>query len=211
MTEDSLRAVAQVFEVDPNTSLTGWVEAAAHLQMDDLVALLSAVKEGEISETKAITRRSRSPHWGWTAMDPVSQLIVAGDVGPRTQAMAQRLVHQVTQVWAPDCAPLVLTDGFRQYLTALVTHDGQGIQPERRQAKGPWPRPHWMPLPKPLYAQGVTSYRTGVSRACNTGSCSTHATPSTPSWPNEGGRVRRRLGSASTWSVGTLWRQSDDG
>ena len=132
---------------------------AAHLQMDDLVALLSAVKEGEISETKAITRRSRSPHWGWTAMDPVSQLIVAGDVGPRTQAMAQRLVHQVTQVWAPDCAPLVLTDGFRQYLTALVTHDGQGIQPERRQAKGPRSKPRWMPLPERLYAQGVKSYR----------------------------------------------------
>jgi IS1 family transposase len=66
--------------------------------MDELFALLSAVKEGEISEAQAIKRLSCSPYWLWVAMDPVSQLIVAWDVGPRTQAMAQQLVHQVTQV-----------------------------------------------------------------------------------------------------------------
>jgi hypothetical protein len=51
--------------------------------------------------------------------------------------MAQRLVHQVMQVLAPECVPLFLTDGFREYLITLVTHYGQWIQPERRQAKGP--------------------------------------------------------------------------
>jgi hypothetical protein len=125
--------------------------------MDELFALLSAVKEGEISEAQAIKRLSCSPYWLWVAMDPVSQLIVAWDVGP--QAMAQQLVHQVTQVLAPECAPLFLTDGFREYLIALVTHYGQWIQPERRQAKGPRPKPRWMPLPQLLYAQVVKSYR----------------------------------------------------
>jgi hypothetical protein len=62
-------------------------------------------------------------------------------------------------VLAPECAPLFLTDGFREYLMALVTHYGQGIQPERRQAKGPWPKPRWMPKPSLLYAQVVKSYR----------------------------------------------------
>jgi hypothetical protein len=47
--------------------------------------------------------------------------------------MAQRLVHQVTQGLAPDCAPLCLTDGFREYLTALVTHYGQVRHASRRQ------------------------------------------------------------------------------
>jgi IS1 family transposase len=164
-----IRAAARVFETDPNTVLSCLVEAAEHLeafspyhlrdvyaehiQMDELFALLSAVKEGEISEAKAIKRLSRSPHWVWTAMDPVSKLIVAWDVGPRTQAMAQRLVHQVTQVLAPECAPLFLTDGFREYLIALVTHYGQWMQPQRRQAKGPKPEPRGMPLPQLLYAQ----------------------------------------------------------
>jgi len=28
--------------------------------------------------------------------------------------MAQRMVHQVAQVLAPDCVPLLLTDGFKE-------------------------------------------------------------------------------------------------
>jgi IS1 family transposase len=170
-----IRAVARIFETDPNTVLTWLVEAAEHLeafsqsylhdvyaehiQMDVLFALLSAVKESEITEAKAIQCLSRSPYWVWVAMEPVSKLIVAWDVGPRTQAMAQRLVHQVMQVLAPECAPLFLTDGFREYLIALVTHYGQWIQPERRRSKGPWPQPRWMPKPGLLYAQVVKSYR----------------------------------------------------
>jgi hypothetical protein len=92
-------------------------------------------------------------------MDPVCKLILAVDVGDRTLAMAQRLVHQVARVLALHCAPLFLTDGFREYLTALVTHYGQWMQPERHQAKGPQPKPRWMPLPGLLYAQVVKCYR----------------------------------------------------
>ena len=170
-----IRAVARVFEVDPNTGLGWLIEAAEHLkafsryfladvdveqvQMVELFALLSAVKDGEVTEAEAIKRLSRSPHWVWVAMDPVCKLILAVDVGERTLTMAQRLVHQVTQVLAPACAPLFLTDGFRDYLTALVTHYGQWIQPQRRQATGPAPKPRWMPQPRLLYAQVVKSYR----------------------------------------------------
>jgi transposase-like protein len=127
-----IRAVARVFETDPNTVLSWLVEAADHLeafshhflrditveqvQMDELFALLSAVKDGEVSERQAIKRLSRSPHWVWVAMDSACKLLLAVDVGDRTLAMAQRLVHQVTAVLAPHCAPLFLTDGFRDYL-----------------------------------------------------------------------------------------------
>jgi hypothetical protein len=45
-------------------------------------------------------------------MDPESKVLLASDVGPRTLAMAQGVVHQVVQVLAPDCMPLFLTDGF---------------------------------------------------------------------------------------------------
>jgi IS1 family transposase len=124
-----------------------------------LYAVLSAVKEGEISEVKAIKRLSRSPHWVWVAIDPVTKLLVALDVGERTQAMAQRFIHHVAQVLAPDCAPLFVTDGFREYATALLTHYGCWAQPPRRQAKGPVPKPRWMPLPQLLYAQVVKTMR----------------------------------------------------
>ena len=73
--------------------------------------------------------------------------------------MAQRVVHQVVQVLAPDCAPLFLSDGFREYMTALLTHSGQWIQPARRQAQGPAPKPRWLPRPPLLYAQVVKTGR----------------------------------------------------
>ena len=163
-----IRGTARGFEVDPNTVLQWLVEAAEQLrafsqhflhdvrvrqvQLDEVFALLSAVRDGEVSAAEAIERLERSPQWVWAAMDPESKLLLAIDVGKRTLAMAQRVVHQVVQVLAPDCAPLFLTDGFREYLTALLTHYGQWVQPPRRRAHGPAPKPRWMPRPQLLYA-----------------------------------------------------------
>jgi hypothetical protein len=53
------------------------------------------------------------------AMDPESKLLLAIDAGDRTLAMAQRVIHHVAQVLAPDCAPLFLTDGFNSGFTNL--------------------------------------------------------------------------------------------
>jgi hypothetical protein len=92
-------------------------------------------------------------------MDPTSKLLVVVEVGSRTLATAQRVVHQVTQVLAPGCVPLFLTDGLKDYATVLLTHFGHWMQPERRQDKGPRPKPRWMPLPTLLYAQVVKSYQ----------------------------------------------------
>jgi hypothetical protein len=93
-----------VFEVDPNTVLQWLVEAVDHAaafsrwflpdprvtqgQLDALFALLSAVKAGEVSDAEAIQRLSRSPHWVWVAIDPVTRLLLTIDVGDRTLAMA---------------------------------------------------------------------------------------------------------------------------
>jgi IS1 family transposase len=170
-----IRATARVFEVDPNTVLQWLVEAAEQLQafaryflcdvhvrqvqLDELYAVLRAVKDGELSEDEAVKRLERSPDWVWTAMDPESKLLLVMDVGPRTLAMAQRVVHRVSGVVAPGCLPLFLTDGLKDYGTALLRHFGQWLQPERRQAKGPKPQPRWMPQPGLLYAQVVKAYR----------------------------------------------------
>jgi IS1 family transposase len=170
-----IRGTARVFEVDPNTVLQWLIEAADQLQafsysflcdvhvrqvqLDELYAVFSGVKDGTVSETQAMRYLSSSSQWVWTAIDPESKLLLTIDVGERTLAMAQRVVHQVAQVVAPDCAPLFLTDGFREYMTALLTHYGQWGQPERRQAKGPALKPRWMPLPSLLYAQVAKSYR----------------------------------------------------
>ena len=170
-----IRATARVFEVAPHTVLQWLTEAAEQLrafsayflcdlhleqlQLDELYAVLRDLKAGKISDDEAIKRLERSPSWVWTAMDPTSKLLVVVDVGGRTLAMAQRVVHQVTQMLAPDCVPLFLTDGFKDYATALLTHFGYWMHPEWRQATGPMPKPRWMPLPALRYAQVVKSYR----------------------------------------------------
>ena len=63
---------------------------------------------------------------------PREETALTINAGDRTLAMAQRMVHQVAQVLAPDCTPLFLTDGFREYMTALLSHYGHWTQPERR-------------------------------------------------------------------------------
>jgi hypothetical protein len=73
-----IRATARVFEVAPNTVLDWLVEAVEQLrafsayflcdvhvqqlQLDELYAVLSAVRDGEITKAEAIKRLSRSPH-----------------------------------------------------------------------------------------------------------------------------------------------------
>jgi len=170
-----IRATARVFEVDANTVLNWLAEAAEQLrafsayflcdlhleqlQLDELYAVLREFKADEISEDEAVKRLERSPYWVWTAMDPKSKLLLVVDVGTRSLAMAQRVLHQVVQVLAPGCIPLFLTDGFKDYKTAILAHFGHWIQPERRQNKGPMPKPRWMPLPELLYAQVVKTMR----------------------------------------------------
>jgi hypothetical protein len=53
----------------------------------------------------------------------------------------------------------LLTDGFRESLTALLTHSGHWVQPPRHQATGPAPKPRWLPLPQWLYAPVVKTVR----------------------------------------------------
>jgi hypothetical protein len=170
-----IRGTARVCEVDPNTVLDWLVEAAEQLrafsqyflrdlhltqvQLDELYAGLKAVKDAPVSQAEAIERLERSPRWVWVAMDPESQLRLPVDVGDRPLAMAQCMVHQVAQILAPDCAPLFLTDGFKEDTTALLTHCGHWVQLLRRQAKGPVPKSRWMPMPQLLSAQVVKTVR----------------------------------------------------
>ena len=169
-----IRAVARVFEVDPNTVLAWLIEVADHatafsryflhdvrvtqVQLDELFALLSAVKMGEVSAAEAVERLARSPHWVWAAIDPVTKLPLTVDVGDRTRAMAQRVVHQVVQVVAPGCVPLFLTDGFKEYTTALLTHYGSGSS---RRARGTRPGAETTldAMARAVSAQGIKTVR----------------------------------------------------
>jgi IS1 family transposase len=170
-----IRGTARVFEIDPGTVLQWLIEAAEQLrafsayflhdlhlhqvQLDELYAILSAVRDGDMSEAQAIDHLSTSPRWVWTAIDPESKLMLSAQSGDRSPAMAQAVLHQIAQLLAPGCVPLFLSDGNPSYLPAIVRHFGHWVQPPWRHAKGSAPKPRWMPLPGLLYAQVVKKTR----------------------------------------------------
>jgi hypothetical protein len=147
---DQLQAFSQYWLHDVHLS---------QVQLDELFAVLGEARAGESSEAKAFARLVRPPHWVWVALDPVSKLLLAIDIGERSLAMAQRVVHDTVQVLAPGCIPLFLTDGFKEYATALLTHFGYWVQPPRHTLIGPRLKLRWMPRPELLYAQVVKTYR----------------------------------------------------
>jgi hypothetical protein len=64
------------------------------------------VTEGERSAAEALKRLEPCRRWVWTAIDPVSTVLLALAVGPRTVEMAQRVVPQVGWRFASPCMPL---------------------------------------------------------------------------------------------------------
>ena len=155
--------------------LLWWVEAAEQLnafsadflrkwqinqvQLDALYAVLSALRAGELSAAEAVEPLVRSPHWGWTAIAPETKRLWSVQGGERHLGRAQAMLHHITQLGARGCGPLFLSNGYAHYLPALGTHCGCWVQPSRRQATGPTPRPRWRPLPALLYAQVVKTRR----------------------------------------------------
>jgi transposase-like protein len=147
-----IRGTARVFEIDANTVLQWLMEAAEQLyvfsayflhdlhlnqvQLDELYAILSAVRDGEISEDEAVEQLSQS-HWVWTAIDPESKLLLSAQPGDRSPAMAQAVLHQIAQLLAPGCVPLFLSDGNPSYLPAIVRHFGHWVQAASTSAQRP--------------------------------------------------------------------------
>jgi hypothetical protein len=128
-------------------------------QLDEFYAVIRALKTGEIREDDVLKRLEGARPWVWTALDPVSKVLLAIAGGPRPVAMAQRVGHQVAQRFASSGMPRWLSDGFTGDRPAILGHCGVWPQPERTPAQGPVPKPRWLPLPGLLEAQGVKQSR----------------------------------------------------
>jgi IS1 family transposase len=166
-----IRAAGRVFGLDPDTIQAWLVSAAGQLsslatqflaqleveqvQLDELYAPTLQLKQ---SEVELLTLPDDSPLWLWTAMDPVSKLLLVALVGQRSLAVAQTVVHLVKHRLAPACLPLFTTDGLAHYQTALLTHFGHWLQPPPNPS-GRTPKPRWFPLPDLLYAQLIKHRR----------------------------------------------------
>ena len=66
--------------------------------------------------------------WLWLALDVHTKVVLVLQVGPRTQALAQRVGHEVCSYLAPGCVPWFRSDGLDHYFYALTAHFAEWCQ-----------------------------------------------------------------------------------
>jgi hypothetical protein len=173
-----IRAAGRVFGPDPNT-VESWLVAAAkqmmalaayvmvdleleQVQLDEIFAALGHLLEAGVG----LGEMQAGSSWLWTAMDPVSKLLLVMVVGDHSLAVAQAVVHQVKRRLAAHCLPVFLTDGLAHYKLALLTHFGRWALSGEGSVKA-----RWFPEPGLVYAQVIKTVRGGrlvgpVPRTC---------------------------------------------
>ena len=64
-------------------------------------------------ELWANVRQSQQTVWLWTVCEAKSKLIPVIQLGPRTQAMAYSVVHELKDRLKPGCVPVFSSDGLK--------------------------------------------------------------------------------------------------
>jgi IS1 family transposase len=163
-----IRAAGRVFGLDPNT-VESWLVLAAkqmtvfaayvmvdleleQVQLDEIFAALGHLLESGVG----LGEMQAGSSWLWTAMDPVSKLLLVMVVGDRSLAVAQAVVRQVKRRLAAHCLPVFLTDGLAHYRLALLTHFGRWALSAEGSVKA-----RWFPAPGLVYAQVIKTVRRG--------------------------------------------------
>ena len=144
----ALDALQRVFGIR-ETTLRLWLTRAglhaqrlhAHFAHDLLLAHI------QLDELCTTTRLAPHDLWLWLALDATTKFIPAFVLGPRTQAFAHQLIHQLGLTLAASPLPVFSSDGLKLYFYALTAHFGHWLQPDGQT------KPIWQTLPALLYAQ----------------------------------------------------------
>jgi IS1 family transposase len=130
-----------------------------HVQLDELRVKLRGAAEAAwlplalrlpVARTRSLRRAGQTT--GWVACDTTTKIIPAFTLGPRTQALAHQLVHEVASCLAPGCLPVFSSDGLALYFYALSAHFGEWVQTEGERRRS------WVVSAQLLYAQVVKRY-----------------------------------------------------
>jgi IS1 family transposase len=105
----------------------------------------------QLDEIRTRLRLRSSVLWLWLACDPLTKIVPVVALGPRTQQMAQVVVHALCALLAPGCVPVFSSDGLRQYFYAVTAHFGQWVVTGRRR--------QWQVASTLLYGQVQKRYR----------------------------------------------------
>ena len=101
------------------------------LQLDELRAKLRAPTTVLFDPCAKKDKRDDLISWGWTAICPTSRLVPVVQVGLRTQAAANAVLHELKTRIDPTCHPIFLTDGLMSYYYAITAHWGSWVLNEQ--------------------------------------------------------------------------------
>jgi len=138
-------------------TITTWLTRAARACTDLARTLLlpSPAPHLQLDELRTWLRCASQVLWLWLAIDPLTKILPALELGPRTQHMAHTVIHSLRQSLAPGCLPLFTSDGLNLYFYALTAHFGQWLAVSRR---GHHVR-RWQVAAGLIYGQVKKSYR----------------------------------------------------
>jgi transposase-like protein/IS1 family transposase len=144
----SLQATARVFHL-PDATVQRWLTRAglhSHALHDQLLRGLH-LPHVQLDELRLKLRGAAEAAWLWVACDARTKLIPAFVLGPRTQTLANQLVHELVCRLAPGELPIFSSDGLALYYYSLTAHFGhwqQAVGENRR---------HWVVEARLLYGQ----------------------------------------------------------
>ena len=156
-----IRSTARILELDVNT-VQEWLmkgsehmEAISHYMIHDLHIPQVQVDEmwAILGKRDDLAPQKRNNRWVWTAIDPQSKLLLDFLIADRSLDSTQIFIHRISQLLAPDCIPLFLSDRWKPYAVAILTHFGHWVDISSEYGRRRLPR--WMPLPDLAYAQVV--------------------------------------------------------
>jgi len=111
------------------------------------------LKHIQLDEIKARLREKAQELWVWVAIDVSTKVIPVLEVGPRTQALANRVIHRLKDTLALGCLPVFSSDGLRHYFYALTAHWGAWVEQEGKR------KSQWQVSPDLLYGQVIKRYQ----------------------------------------------------
>ena len=131
-----IQATARVLDVDAETVQDWLSQAAEHMEAVSNYLMrelnLSQVRVDELwvllGKRDELAPQKRNTRWVWSATDPESKLWLGFLIADRSLESAQVFIHRVSQLLAPDCVPFFLSDRYKPYATAILTHFGCWVQ-----------------------------------------------------------------------------------
>jgi len=168
----SLEAVARVETVHPST-VSRWIERATkQAEMADKQLIKDVKAEViELDELYSFAGNKQSApesveqetgkHWTHCAMVRESRLLLAVEVGPRTEETTKALVIDAASRLTPNCYPLWSSDGWKAYIEALLSLFFVWVYSIRTGKRGRPTHPKKVAHPHLRYGQVIKQYVKG--------------------------------------------------